>query len=113
MGLVNVEYFKKVSLNNETFSLEIIERFLVQSEQYHADLETSIGNNDVSGVKSVMQQLKSQAQVFGAAELVEKIKRIEKAHSDKIEKYKAHIIDTKKTFENMVAEVDSMKPMFA
>ena len=113
MGLINVEYFKKVSLNNAAFSLEIIERFLVQSEQYQTDLEASIGKDDFIGIKSVMQQLKSQAQVFGADPLVEKIKRIEKAHSDKIDKYREHIVDTKQTFENLVSEVDAMKSLFS
>ena len=113
MGLVNVEYFKKVSLNNEAFSLEIIERFLVQSEQYQAELATAIAQDDFASIKSVMQQLKSQAQVFGASILVDKIRRIEKAHSDKIDKYKEHILETKQTFEELLGEVRGMRVMFA
>lgn len=113
MGLINVDYFKKVSLNDSAFSLEIIERFLAQSEEYQADLESSIGKSDFVGVKSVMQQLKSQAKVFGANNLVDKIRRIEKAHSDRFDKYKEHILDTKATFEDLVTEVSTMKQHFA
>ncbi|MGB0525196.1 MAG: Hpt domain-containing protein [Flammeovirgaceae bacterium] len=112
MGLINVEYFKKVSLNNSAFSLEIIERFLTQSEEYQNDLESAITSSDFAGVKTVMQQLKSQAQVFGANHLVDKIRRIEKAHSDRFDKYKEHILDTKSTFEDFIDEVNSMKQLF-
>ena len=109
MGLVNLDFFKKVSLNNSSFSQEIIERFLQQSEEYRVKLEHSIANSDFKGVKSVMQQLKSQAKVFGADELVAKIRRIEKAHSEKYEQYEAHIKDTKAEFESLVQEVADMK----
>ena len=113
MGLINVAYFKKVSLNNDAFCLEIIERFLEQSEEYKADLESSINTSDFVGVKSVVQQLKSQAKVFGANSLVDQIRRIEKAHSDKFDKYHDHILETKASFESLVEEVKAMRDDFS
>ncbi len=61
------------------------------------------------GVKSVMQQLKSQAQMFGADGLVAKIRKIERANSEKYEQHKDHVLETKSEFESLVQEVESMQ----
>lgn len=109
MGLINLDIFRKISLNNDSFSQEIIDRFLQQSEEYSEKLEESINRNDFRGVKSVMQQLKSQAQMFGADDLVGKIRKIERANSEKYEQHRAHVMETKSEFENLVTEVQSMQ----
>ena len=109
MGLVNLDFFKKVSLNNDDFSNEIIDRFLTQSEEYRSQLDDSMQKDDFRGIKSVMQQLKSQAALFGANGLVEKIRKIERAHTEKYTQYQGHILDTKSEFEALVSEVSSMR----
>jgi HPt (histidine-containing phosphotransfer) domain-containing protein len=109
MGLINLDIFRKVSLNNDSFSQEIINRFLQQSQEYSSQLDASINDNDFRGVKSVMQQLKSQAQMFGADDLVGKIRKIERANSEKYDQHKEHVLETKSEFESLVKEVESMQ----
>ena len=107
--LINIEHFRQVSLQNPTFAKEIIERFLLQSQIYRAQLDAGIKQHDFRAIKTVMQQLKSQAMVFGAARLVQLIKRIEMANLDRYEQFQPVVNDAYELFNNLVEEVKKTK----
>lgn len=107
--LINIDHFKHVSLQDSAFAQEIIERFLIQAQLYKAQLDTGIKKQDFRVIKNAMQQLKSQAMVFGASRLVQLIKRIEMANLDRYEQFQPVVSDAYQLFINLLEEVKLMK----
>lgn len=108
-ALIDVTHFKTVSLGNPSFAREIIDRFLVQSQLYKAQLDTGMEQQDFRIIKNTMQQLKAQALVFGAVRLVQLIKRIEMANLDRFEQFMPVVADAYRLFTVLVEEAEQSK----
>lgn len=112
MSLIDVEYFKQVSLHNSEFALEIIERFLQQAKSYQQALSEATTQQDFWGVKQIFQQLKAQATVFGATPLVKEIRRIEIASISRYSEHEESIKQAEALFNQLLKEIEEVKPQF-
>ena len=61
----------------DDFILEIVDAFLEEGAQFLADLESTLGTDDLEGFRRAAHSMKSNAATFGAMELSRMAKELE------------------------------------
>jgi len=104
MAVIEYSQLLKVSLGDEAFAKEIVQRFLRDASVYKHVLDRGLRNKDFIEIKKVLQQLKSSAQVFGAVTLVENIRKVEMADLTKYDQYEGLVKSTYSLLQDLEKE---------
>ncbi len=107
--LIDVEFFKRVSLGNPNFAQEIVQKFLSDSKHYMAEIEVALHQQDFLRIKKVASQCKSSGQVFGVKPFLALIKKIEIADYKLFNESKDLVANFKIMLEQFVEEAKELK----
>jgi HPt (histidine-containing phosphotransfer) domain-containing protein len=106
--LIDFEFFKRVSLGDPNFAREIVEKFILDSKHYFAEIEVAISQQDFLRIKRVALQCKSSGQVFGVKPFLALIKKIEIADYKMFNESKDLVLSFKSMFEQFVEEAKAL-----
>ncbi len=107
--LIDVDFFKKVSLGDQAFAREIIDKFISDSKHYLAEIEVAMAQEDLLRIKRAALQCKSSGQVFGVKPFLALIKRIEVVDYKMFNEHRELVNDFKTMFEQFVQEAKNLK----
>ena len=105
-GLVDRRYFLEVALGDREFAYTIIEKVMAQSQFFLADLSKAMEESDFWRIKQVLQQMKSQALIFGSKPLAQMISRLERANVNQYEQYQEQVVVALGRYREMLQELE-------